>query len=111
VRDDKGGEVIDLWGTPVIDECTRFVIAQNVTNGAPDTQASVAVLAAAIQGYQADNGMWIGGMPERVLSDNGPEYKTSAAAGTPAQCDRGDRPAARRAGTGPEPESAVQVGR
>ncbi len=80
VRDDKTGEVLDLWGTPVIDECTRFVIAENVTNGAPDTQTSVAVLAAAVQGYEADNGVWIGGLPERVLSDNGAEYKTSAVA-------------------------------
>lgn len=80
VRDDKTGEVIDLWGTPVIDEFSKFVISENVTDGAPDTQTSVAVLAAAVQGYEADNGVWVGGMPERVLSDNGSEYKTSAVA-------------------------------
>lgn len=80
VRHDDTGEAIDLWGTPVIDECTRFAISTNVTDGSPDTQTSVAVLAAAVQGYETDNGVWVGGLPDRVLSDNGSEYKTSAVA-------------------------------
>lgn len=80
VVDENTGEAIDLWGTPVIDEATRFVISVNTTNGSPDTQTSVAALAAAVEGYEAKNGVWIGGMPDRVLSDNGSEYKTSAVA-------------------------------
>ncbi|CAB4768065.1 unannotated protein [freshwater metagenome] len=78
VLDKRGGQVIDLHETHVIDEATRFVLVLATTDGAPDTSTTVAVLGAAVAGYRTDDGTFVGGVPDRVLSDNGAEYKGKA---------------------------------
>ena len=78
VLDKCDGKVIDLHETHVIDEATRFALVLATTDGAPDTSTTVAVLGAAVAGYRTDDGTFVGGVPERVLSDNGAEYKGKA---------------------------------
>lgn len=73
-----GGKVIDLYETSVIDEATRFALVVATTDGAPDTVVTIAALAAAVGGYDADDGTPLGGIPEHVLSDNGSELKGHA---------------------------------
>lgn len=75
VLDKPNGKVIDLWETSVICEATRFALVVSTTNGAPDTEVTVANLAAAVTGYEADDGTPLGGIPDHVLSDNGSELK------------------------------------
>jgi transposase InsO family protein len=78
VLDKPGGRPIDLFETHVLDEFSRLALVVATTDGFPDTNVIVAVLGAAVAGYETDDGSFIGGIPDRVLSDNGAEYKSKA---------------------------------
>ena len=78
VRESKNGPVVDLWETSTIDECTRFALAVSTTIGPPDLSVVVANFAAAVGGYEADDGTYLGGKPDFVLTDNGGEFKGMA---------------------------------
>jgi hypothetical protein len=49
------------------------------SDGAPDTIVTVGALGAAVEGYYADDGTFIGGKPLHVLSDNGSDLRTAPA--------------------------------
>lgn len=78
VRQSETGPVVDVWEENVIDESTRFALAFSTFIGQPDMAVTIATLAAAVQGYEADDGTFLGGKPDFLLTDNGAEFKGAA---------------------------------
>ena len=78
VRESKDGPAVDLWETSTLDESTRFALAVSTTIGPPDVAVVIANFAAAVGGYEADDGTFLGGKPKFVLTDNGSEFKATA---------------------------------
>lgn len=63
------------WVTVVEDDNTRYVLAVLVTFGTPTAEQVVAAIADAIRRKDTTvAGQWVGGVPLRILTDNGGDY-------------------------------------
>ena len=94
VLGDHGQPAFKPWQTTFIDDATRMVMATVITAGRPTGHDVIAGLAAAIRGFTAANGTFVGGLPEVIRWDNGREFINDAVTLACARLGIAPRPAA-----------------
>ena len=94
VLGDRGEAAFKPWQTTFIDDSTRMVMATVITAGRPTGHDVVAGLAAAIRGFTAADGTFVGGIPDTIRWDNGAEFLAEAVTLACARLGIAPRPAA-----------------
>jgi len=64
------------WVTTLMDEATGMWIAATVKDSAPNAADTAAVIAKGIHGFELDDGTFVGGLPDVLLSDRGGDLMT-----------------------------------
>lgn len=77
VRLERSKQIVKPWMTTVEDERHRLTLAGTLSPQRPTTEELVETLAAAVEGCLVD-GIYIGGVPEYVLSDRGADMASRA---------------------------------
>lgn len=72
------GELTRPWLTTLIDERHRLVLAARVYAHDPNTEQSIEAIAIATEGFMTSTGVFVGGKPERLLSDRGSDLVNAA---------------------------------
>lgn len=93
VLGDRSQPPFKPWQTTFIDDATRMVMATVITAGHPTGHDVVAGLAAAIRGFTAADGTFVGGIPDTIRWDNGGEFIAEAVTLACAQLGIAPRPA------------------
>lgn len=63
------------WITVIEDDNTRYVLSVLVTFGRPNAEQVIATLGDAMRRKDTTvDGQWVGGVPVRIISDNGAEF-------------------------------------
>lgn len=64
------------WLTSVIDDATRRLMAVGLTIDRPTAESVLVTVADGIRRKDLSNGQWAGGIPDRLHSDNGGEFRS-----------------------------------